>query len=125
MEIYFAHPITTYFSKQAHEALDAIEAKFQDAKIINPAKHRSQEMNYYFNLIESADLIIFMTNTQLLIGKGVFDEIQLAKKLKKEICFYHPLKKGFFPKFSIKRTLEFEKDWKNYARVKEVSFIEK
>jgi len=124
LQIYFAHPMTTYFSKQAHEALDAIEVKFPDAKLINPAKHRSQEMKYYFNLIQSADLIIFMTNPHLLIGKGVFDEIQLAKKLKKEIYFYNPLKKHFCSQFSMKRTLESERDWNNYARVKEVSFSE-
>ena len=113
--IYFAHPITTYFSKQAHEALNAIENKFPSANILNPAKLRSQEMSFYLTLVESANIIIFMTNPRLRVGKGVFDEIQHAKSLKKEIYFYHPLKKQFYSVFTIKKLKE--SNWEKYAMI--------
>ncbi len=114
--IYFAHPLVTYGSQLEKEALKVIEKNYTESEIINPAKIQSTDMEVFFDQVRLADIVIFTTTVRRWIGKGVFDEIQLAQSLNKKILFLEPVKQQFFQDFKIEE--HSKSDWQNYAKIR-------
>lgn len=119
MQIYFAHPIPTYDSKQESEVLKVIRQKFPDAIIYNPADFPSQRMSFYFRRVCEADLVVFMAKVEGIIGRGVFDEVRLAKMLETPVLYYDLQTRQFYSEFVIERLSG--ESWADYARVEEGS----
>jgi len=117
--IYFAHPIITYYSRLEYKALEAIKRKYPKSEIDNPSKYPSNKMSFYLERVRIADCIIFMANHRGFIGKGVFDEINYAEKLNKEVLYYNFERNLFTYHFKIQGLSEV--DWENYAIIRDES----
>lgn len=92
MKIYYAHPICLYGSIAEQEQLSCISTKFENSEIINPAMYPSQSMEFYLELVEKSDIVVF----SCLLGKitsGVGKEINHALKNGKEV---YKLNEGIF-----------------------------
>lgn len=96
--------------------LNAIERKFPDARIDNPAQYQSEDMTVYLAQVRAADIIVCTSTVRRFIGKGVFEEIQLARSLNKQVLFCDPIKQHFFDDFAFEEINEL--DWKKYVRVR-------
>jgi hypothetical protein len=81
MKIYYAHPMVIYNSLQEERDLDLIKRLFPDAEIFNPNNPTTQEeckgeMEYFYNIVRTCDLIVFRGLPNMKIPAGVWGEIQ-------------------------------------------------
>ncbi|MFX0115896.1 MAG: hypothetical protein ACFFB3_15200 [Candidatus Hodarchaeota archaeon] len=115
MRIYFSHPMTTYGTQLERVALKAIQERFPEALIDNPANYPSKAMDCYLERVRAADVVVFTTTVRRSIGKGVLQELQEARLQEKEVWFYDPVKQAFFQNFTIEELSE--TSWKRYAKI--------
>lgn len=92
IKIYYAHHIWKYDTKIEQYEIDLIKSNFIYSKIINPngtvdqSKDENEIMNDCFNCIKNCDILVF-SSISGVVGKGVFEEVMLAKKLGKSIYY--------------------------------------
>ena len=75
-------------------------------------------MAFYLNLVQKADIIVFMTTVEGFIGKGVFEEVHYAQSLQKDVFFYKHQNQQFYRRFNISDINE--NNWHNYAQVNSI-----
>ncbi|MFX1532965.1 MAG: hypothetical protein ACFFDI_01880 [Promethearchaeota archaeon] len=116
--IYFAHPMSTYGSSEEKAILKFLEQK-TTAQIFNPALFPAKDMTFYFQRVKESDVLIFSSNPDGSIGKGVYSELKLAAQLKKPIFYIDPLSLYLTRDFVVLKFIEDEEkaDWENYAHV--------
>lgn len=114
--IYFAHPMPTYGTPLEAEVLERVRECWPNSTIENPAENPSRDMSYYFDRVRAADIIVFTMDAREIIGRGVYDEVQLAQELQKPVFFIHPHTKILTDKFDL---VMLDKDnWKHYATIR-------
>lgn len=84
-KIYFAHPKSTYGSEIEYKCIDLIEKSFPKCSIINPANYQDDFINYkksnsdymefFRQLINSCDMIVFLPFSDGKVGYGIIYEI--------------------------------------------------
>ena len=96
--LYYAHSMKVYNTRKETKELKLIKNSFPGYKLINPADYDKkweglsgkEIMEECFEIIRKADIIVFSAievDRSLYVGRGVFEEIDLAEDLKKEIYF--------------------------------------
>lgn len=81
-----------YNTKIEEYELNLIRKIFHDVKIVNPngdvAQNKSEKdiMSDCFNYVRNCDAIIF-SSLSGIVGKGVVDEVTLAKNLNKKVYY--------------------------------------
>ncbi len=84
MKIYYAHFVGIYNTLQEERDLQTIKALYPEAEIYNPnnieaqQKYKKHGMDYFLNIIESCDLLIFRGLPNMKIPAGVYKEIECA-----------------------------------------------
>lgn len=91
MNIYYAHPISDYGTERELNALVAIRKQWPDAYIVNPAllsekvnamkaegTTSKQVMQFFLDIVENCDLLVFSAFKGGDIGAGVAQEILVA-----------------------------------------------
>jgi hypothetical protein len=100
LKVYYAHSICLYGSENEARQLIRIMLKFKGAKIINPALHPNESMDYYLGLVENCNIVVF-SNLLGKITSGVGKEVNHA--LQKGIEVYELNEEKFYPiKFPVK-----------------------
>lgn len=83
MKIYFAHPVSDYGQPREKACLDLIKKHFPDAEILNPNQlvhneaYKTQGMEYFENLVQSCDALVFTGFEDAEVGMGVFREAEV------------------------------------------------
>ena len=97
-KIYYSHSMQIYGTRQEKQELKTITNIYRKSTIINPSEYTKEWenmpgreiMNECKNFIQSSDIVVFSAvevEGRYFVGKGVFDEIRLAEKLKKQVYF--------------------------------------
>jgi len=92
INLYYAHSKQIYFTDIEKRELLQVIKKFPNAEIFNPSKLFKTEFGWHSFMTREfpkMDLVVF-TLYQGFIGKGVYDEIQTANKLKIPVKFMTP-----------------------------------
>jgi len=76
-------------------------------------------MTFYLQRVKESDVVIFSSNSDGSIGKGVYSELQLAAQLKKPIFYLDPLNLYLTRDFVVLKFVENEDKahWEYYAHV--------
>lgn len=94
MKIYYAHHQWKYGTKIEEYELDLIRAKFPASEIINPngavdqSMTTEQIMDECFQHVVNSDTVVF-SSVNGVVGKGVFDEVNLGKENGKALYYIH------------------------------------
>lgn len=107
-KIYYAHHLWKYNTEIEKYEIDLIKTKFPASTVINPNgvieqdREESEIMKDCLFTIEDCDMIAFSC-VNGMVGKGVVDEVNKAKELKKRIYFIHDnsLKEAGYCKFKL------------------------
>jgi len=85
-KIYFAHPKSTYGKEIENRCIGLINQFFPECEIINPADYQEDFLNYkksnsdymefFRNLINSCDMIVFLPFVDGKVGYGIIYEIE-------------------------------------------------
>lgn len=96
MNIYYAHHLWKYNTEIEKYEIDLIKANYPDADILNPNGclgyteksnlTEAQIMDICFAAIHNSDVLIF-SSVNGVVGKGVTDEVTLAKQLRIPIFY--------------------------------------
>ena len=97
-KIYYSHSIQIYGTRQEKKELKIITKIYRKSTIINPSEYTKEWdnkpgkeiMNECKKFVQSSDIIVFSAvevDGRHFVGKGVFDEVRLAEKLKKQVYF--------------------------------------
>ena len=117
--IYYAHSMRKYGTAEEEKELQKIKELFPNHEVINPSNFPPGKgrkvMKPYFELIDECDFVVF-SEFKGFIGRGVYREINYAKKNNKKSIL---LRNG--------KALEIEgliindeNDWAiNFAKIKE------
>lgn len=93
-KIYYAHHLWKYGTEIEQYEIELIKAKFPSATIINPNEAIKQEqeeteiMKDCLLSVEDCDILVF-SSVNGIVGKGVVDEVNKAKELKKRIYYIY------------------------------------
>lgn len=96
MKVYYAHHIYKYNTKIEEYELNLIKKNFNGLFIINPNTDIEHEnysdsrliMEKCLGVIENEAVVgVVFSSMSGVVGKGVFDEVSLAKKLNKKIWY--------------------------------------
>ena len=113
MKIYYAHPITTYDSKQ--ESLDLITLNALGFTVINPNSseneelYKTQGMDLFLNLVSQCDAFCFRSFPDGSIPSGISKELNKALELKLPIIE--------LPNSILKRSLDINQTWEYLLNV--------
>jgi len=116
MRVYYAHSMLSYGTSSDDMVKSFLHESFKNNVIIDPSLLRTKNMNLYYDLIESCDTLVF-TEYERSIGKGVYCEIEHAKKVGVPVFLLrdgvtHSLDNLYIKIFN-------KNDWKkHYAKVK-------
>lgn len=107
-KIYYAHHMWKYNTEIEKYEIDLIKTAFPSSTIINPNGSIEQDreesviMKDCLLTIEDCDIIAF-SSVSGVVGKGVTDEVNRAKELKKRVYFIHSntLKEAEYCKFNV------------------------
>ncbi len=97
-KIYYSHSMQIYGTRQEKQELKIINNIYGKSTIINPSEYtkewenkpRKEIMIECKNFIHSSDIVVFSAvevEGRYFVGKGVFDEVRLAEKLKKQVYY--------------------------------------
>ena len=116
MRVYYSHSMLSYGTFLDTMFKGHLHTLFKNDVIIDPSLLRTKNMKLYYDLIESCDTLVF-TEYDRSIGKGVFCEIEHAKKVGVPVFL---LRDGVIHSFDNLFIKIFNKnDWKkHYAKVK-------
>lgn len=83
MKIYYAHPISMYGTDQEKRDIQTIEKLFPGSFIYNPGNddsssdgYKTKGMQYFYDIVEKCNLLIFRSFVDGKIGAGVWGEIE-------------------------------------------------
>jgi len=79
MDIYYAHPMSLYGTKEEELKLAQIERAFPGSRIVNPALFPDHEMAYYLRRVERCNMVVF-SRLEGKIGAGIGKEVNHALK---------------------------------------------
>ncbi len=89
---YFAHPVSTYGTEQEKTALKILRKEYPLLLCPNTdMQNFGGDMKYYLKIVEWCDAVLVMTDKGF-IGRGVYQEIQKARKLKKPVFVIYKLR---------------------------------
>ena len=114
-KLYFAHPMQTYDTERERKAIRQIKAGYSSYYIQNPSLHPSRDMNFYFAWVKECQALIFMSDENGYIGKGVYSEIDAARMLNLPVYYVDPDVPVITDKYDLGDTNEF--DWRQYCTV--------
>ena len=96
MNIYYAHHLWKYNTEIEKYEIELIKANYPDADILNPngcigytessGLTTEEIMDICFAAIHSSDVLVF-SSVNGVVGKGVTDEVTLAKQLRIPIFY--------------------------------------
>ena len=88
-----------YNTKEEKQEIELIEKKFPNFLIINPngwiCQDNSEQaiMNQCYHFVKMSDILVF-SSLNTIIGRGVYEEVQLALKKNKDV--YYLLDDNFY-----------------------------
>ena len=125
-KIYYAHHLWKYNTEIEKYEVDLIQTTFPASTIINPngvikqEREESDIMKDCLLSVEDCDILVF-SSVNGVVGKGVVDEVNKAKELKKRIYFIHAnqLNESEYCKFKV---IEDSKSNRVYAIVSNIGW---
>ena len=85
MNIYYAHPLNLYNTKQEERDMDSLRMIFEGSTIVNPNNPETDalykttwSMQVFFDIIKECDLLVFRAIPSGQITAGVAAEINVA-----------------------------------------------
>ncbi len=83
-KVYYSHAMCTYGCSEEATALKTISRKFRRAEIVNPAVCEETCMEFYINLVETCDVLVF-SKVLGFITSGVGKEINHSLRCRKSV----------------------------------------
>ena len=121
-KVYFAHPLTTFKTQQARDAVESIKKKDTSNNwiVIDPeiavTSSGNQAMKDSLAIIRYCSCVVFITNGNSDISKGVFSEISYA--LNKRLPVRWLNNEGFIPITSLAQFDVHKHDFNHYAQLR-------